>query len=278
MVLGYESRHDAVVGLTHGGIDVFWSLADRVDGLMDGQAQGVPVDEMPVVHTGQDVEGAVDGQRYDGQLQLVGQREGTFAERAHVARERAGTFGEDGDGVTLAQDAAGVVVGFFDLAHATLVDHNLVGLATGIAHKGNLLYLVFHHPLEVAAQETVDEEDVEGTLMVGHEDVRLVLLQMLATFDSHRDKEGAEDNPGPPAAGIIAPEMAVANGGADANRDGGDDGDKDDDGNTNQKLIETIQVFHFLRNVMTTISGGTPKRKGMTPLRPVETLIARSPI
>ena len=134
MVLGYESRHDAVVGLTHGSIDVFWSLADRIDGLMDGQAQRMPVDEMPIVHTGQDVEGTIDGQRYDGQLQLIGQRKGALLEATHVARERAGSLGEDCHGVALLQDAAGVVVGFLDLADASLVDHNLVRLAAGVAH------------------------------------------------------------------------------------------------------------------------------------------------
>ena len=211
MVLRGQSRHHAVIRLTHDGVDVFRPLPYRIDGLVDGEAQRMPRDEMPVAHTRQNVERAVNGKRYDRQLQLVGQRKGALTEKSHVAGKRAGTFGEDGDAVALLQDAAGVVVGLLNLADATLVDHNLVRLSAGITHKGNLLYLVFHHPLEVAAQETVDEEDVEGTLMVGHEDVRLVLLQMLATFDGHRDKEDAEDNPGPPAAGIIAPEMAVAN-------------------------------------------------------------------
>ena len=44
-------------------------------------------------------------------------------------------------------------------------------LASGIAHERDLLELVLHHPLEISAEETVDEEDVERSLVVGNEDI-----------------------------------------------------------------------------------------------------------
>ena len=73
-----------------------------------------------------------------------------------------------------------------NLRGSTFVDEDLVRLTTSIAHKRYLVELVLHHPLEVTTQEAIDEEDVEGTLMVGDEDIRLVGFQVFTTFDMDR--------------------------------------------------------------------------------------------
>ena len=37
LVFRNEGRHDRVVGLIHGGLDVLWALADGINGLVDGE-------------------------------------------------------------------------------------------------------------------------------------------------------------------------------------------------------------------------------------------------
>ena len=122
---------------------------------------------MPVLRTRHDIERAVDGQRNDRQLQLVGQRKGTLLKHAHVTCERTGTLGKDNHGTVAGlQNMTCCLVGLAHLPHPTLVDHNLVRLTTGIAHTRNLIDLVLHHPLEVTTQKAVNQKDIEGALMV----------------------------------------------------------------------------------------------------------------
>jgi hypothetical protein len=105
----------------------------------------------------------------------------------------------------------------------------------------NLVDLVFHHPLEVAVQETVDKENIESPLMVGHKDVGLGILQVLAPFDGNRQQQRANNNLAPPMARIVSPEVAVADGTPDAHLQGGKNGSYDNDGNADKQLIETIE-------------------------------------
>lgn len=44
----------------------------------------------------------------------------------------------------------------------------------GHTEEGHLPKRFLHHPLEVAVQETVDEEDVESPLMIADKDVALL--------------------------------------------------------------------------------------------------------
>ena len=187
LIFGFEGRHDAVVGLIHRRLDVLWTLADGIDGLVDGQRQRMPMSEVPVFHAGHNIERAIDSEGHDGQLELIGQHEGTFLESAHVTRKRAGTLWEyDNGAIARLQNMACSLIGSLDLRGAALVDEYLVGVATGIAHERNLVELLLHHPLEVTPQKTVYEEDVEGSLMVGDEDIRLVRFQVFTTLDTNR--------------------------------------------------------------------------------------------
>lgn len=54
--------------------------------------------------------------------------------------------------------------------------------------------------------------------MIGHEHIRAVLVEILASFNLDRQKQNAHDEPRPPLAGIIAPEMSVADMTADDDR------------------------------------------------------------
>ena len=73
----------------------------------------------------------------------------------------------------------------------------------------------FHHPLEVAVEESINQEDVERSLMVGNKDIRLTFAQVLAPFHLHGQEQQSHDEARPALTGIIAPEVAVAQEAAD---------------------------------------------------------------
>ena len=64
---------------------------------MDGEAQRVPIDEMPVARAGHDVERAVDGDGHHRQLEFVSQGKGTLTEMSHVAGKGACALGKHGE-------------------------------------------------------------------------------------------------------------------------------------------------------------------------------------
>ena len=97
-------------------VDVLATLAYRVDRLVDGERERMPIDPMPILHAGHDVERSVDCQWADGQLQFVGKHEGATAEEAHVAGERAGTLREHHYRHALFQGLTRLVVGLLYLS------------------------------------------------------------------------------------------------------------------------------------------------------------------
>ena len=144
------------------------------------------VDEVEALHARENVIRTVDCHRDDRQIQLGGQLEGSLAEHPHMAGERAGTFGKDDERRAAAEGIAGAVVGFLNLLRPRLVDENMAGLFASVAHEGNAAEGLFHHPLEVAPEEAIDQEDVHLALMVGHEDIRGVVVDVFAAYDMHR--------------------------------------------------------------------------------------------
>ena len=66
----------------------------------------------------------------------------------------------------MTQNVACLLVCLLYLARSSFVHKYLVALLAGITHKRNLLQLVLHHPLEVAAQVSEDKKDIERPLMV----------------------------------------------------------------------------------------------------------------
>ena len=183
LVLLGQGGHDDAVGFVHGAADVLGAVRGGEDGLVDDEAHGVAVDKVDAGHAGEHVERTVDGEGDDRQLQLVGQLERALAEQAHVAGEAAGAFGEDDERCAALQGAAGVVDGFLDGLGAGFVHEDVARLDAGIAHQRHLAQGFLHHPLEIAAQVAVDEEDVERSLVVGHEHVALPAVYIFTAFD-----------------------------------------------------------------------------------------------
>ena len=192
--------------------------------------------------------------------------------------KRTGTFREH-HYTTIAslQDMTCCLIGGTYLTGTSLVDKNLVRLFAGIAYKRYLLQLVLHHPLEIATQETIDEEDVESALMVGNKDVRLIGLKMFATLNRDRQKECTRNGTGPPSSRIVAPKVAIAQSTTYTYQEGSPNRHQNSDGKRNNDLINPVEYLHFFFNVITTISPGKPKRKGIRPPNPVETKMAREP-
>ena len=93
---------------------------------MNRQGERMPVDEGEPFLSRQDVERSVDGQRYYGQLQLVGQCEGSLLEFSHMPSEGTGSLRENGDAIALLKNLAGCLVGLLNLLGTPFVDHNLV--------------------------------------------------------------------------------------------------------------------------------------------------------
>ena len=55
----------------------------------------------------------------------------------------------------------------------------MVRILTGDTDEGHFAQALLHHPLEVSAQEAVNQEDIESALMIGHENITLVLLGLM---------------------------------------------------------------------------------------------------
>ena len=86
----------------------------------------------------------------------------------------------------------------------------MVGAFACIADKGNPAQLVLHHPFEIAVQESIDEENVESSLVVGHKHIALSGLEVFTSFHFYGQEEQSDDTARPVAAGVIAPEMTIA--------------------------------------------------------------------
>ena len=91
-----------------------------------------------------------------------------------------------------------------------LVYEDVVGCCAGCSDERHLPESALHHPLEVAAQIAVDDEHVERSLVVGHEDVALARSQMLAALYLDGQQQYADYEFGPQSAWVVAPEVAVA--------------------------------------------------------------------
>ena len=100
------------------------------------------------------------------------------------------------------------------LRTALLIDEDISGALAGLAHERHLTQLLLHHPFELAAEEAVDQEDVEDALMVGNDDIALVGVKVFATFDLHGQQENTYYGTRPPAAWIVAPPRSVEEGAA----------------------------------------------------------------
>ena len=224
----------------------------------------MPRDETEAAHAGQEVETAVESDGHDGQLEGVGELEGTAAEVAHVARETTGALGEDGERGAALQAGLGGAHGVDDALAGRFVDENEAGLFAGIAHEGNAAERLLHHPFELAAEEAGEEEDIERALVVGHEDVALAGLQVVATFDRDRDEKGADERPSPQFAGREGKPPREAEHAPEGGEEGGEESGEQEEGGDEYELIEAVEEgerVHFLGTNLRICSRVVPRRR-----------------
>ena len=210
LILGFQGTHDRVVALLHEMLHVVVSRFLRGDGGMDGETQGVPCEERESLLAAQHVKRTVDGDGHHGHLQFVGQLKRATAEDAHVASERACSLGEYHQAGATMQYAAPLFTGVLDASGATLVHHDMAGAAACSPDERQLAQRLLHHPLEVAAQEAIDEENIVRALVVGHKDIGGVGLKVLAPFHADGEEHKPAHQAAPDHGGIIAPEVGLA--------------------------------------------------------------------
>lgn len=236
-----EGIHNGLVALIHKALDIVGTFTLRIKGLVDDETEGMALDKGKALLARQNVEGAIDGHRDNGELQAVGKLETTATEEAHVTGEGASTLGEDAEGGTSAENIACINHRLGNGAAAAFVDRNETGFAAGHAYKGNIEETLLHHPLEFVMQEGIDNKYVESALMIGHKDVTLVLLHILATFDSDGDKQQTQNAPSPKT-----PDVGGAPTGAAHKRRKGyaktaQEGNEEPDGEDDDELIKFVK-------------------------------------
>ena len=101
----------------------------------------------------------------------------------------------------------------------------MASLLAGITHERHLAQGFLHHPLKVAPEVTIYQEDIHRALVVGHEDITAVLVDVFAPLDADGQQQHAARQPRPHLAGIVAPEMGIAQNAAYDGEEGCDDGD-----------------------------------------------------
>lgn len=70
------------------------------------------------------------------------------------------------------------------------VDENMAGAIAVIAQKGNIAELLLHDPAEIVREPAVDHEDVELALVIGHDDVGPLGVQIFPAGDG--DEHGCD--------------------------------------------------------------------------------------
>lgn len=118
------------------------------------------------------------------------------------------------------------------------------------AEEGHLAQRLLHHPLEVAVEETVDEEDVECSLVVGHKDIALLGVEILASLNVYGQEKEVAGDARPYLPGIVAPEVSVAQSASYDGHGGRDDAQDDEQWQDDEQLVETVEksrdILHLL--------------------------------
>ena len=139
-----------------------------------------------------------------------------------MSGEGACTLREYHQAGAVLQDTSCVVIGTLYALGAALIYEDLATALAGFAHQRQIAQLLLHHPLEMAPQEAIHEEDIVRALVIGHEHIGLILLQILPSLYMHRQQHDVAHHPTPYMCRPITPEVCVAYGAAD---DGGKAGE-----------------------------------------------------
>ena len=211
---------------------------------MNDETKPMPSNKVDAFLTRKNIETAVNRHRNDRQLQFVGQSESTSAELRHMPSEGSSTFWKDHKRNTVLQDFPSLFVRLMYGFWPTLIDKDVASTLASFSHEGNVPETLLHHPVETASQKAVDEEDVVGPLMVGNEDVGLLLVQQLSSLNFNRQEHHPAHQPAPNHCRIITPGSRLA-------KCATDDGDNscqgccyDDDWQGDKELVKSVKKFH----------------------------------
>ena len=208
---------------------------------MNNHPKRMPCKEIEALLAGKHIKGAINGHRYDRKLQFISQLEGTPSEHTHVAGERTRSFWKHHKTCTMAKHFTSLPVGLLDSPRTTLVYKNMPGTLTCLSNEKQVTQRFLHHPLEVAAQESIDKKDVKRTLMIGNKHIRLMLCQMLASFHPYRKQKHIAHKTAPYHCRIIAPKVRTAQGASNNGNDGGERTEHQHHRQSHKQLIDTIK-------------------------------------
>ena len=130
----------------------------------------------------QNVIAAIDGHRDNGHLHLLGKREGSLAERLHLASAAARAFGEHRQTHARQKYLLCLTVGAAHGTGVAVIDKDVSCVLAAPSEERHLLKGTLHHPTEFHTEVAADEKDVKGPLMIGGKDIGLALDYMLPTL------------------------------------------------------------------------------------------------
>ena len=141
------------------------------------------------------------------QLQFIRQLEGSSLEVAHVSREGTCPFGKYYQWYAVFQRWFCLPHGGKHFLGAGTVDEDMSCAFACLTDKRDFAQALLHHPFEVPSQESVYQEYVEGTLVIGHKHVGSTFVYFLPSMYLHRNKQYIADELWPDFTGIVPPGM-----------------------------------------------------------------------
>lgn len=207
----------------------------------------MPLHKVEVAITRHHLECAVDGDWHHRQLQLICQQESSTFIFAHLACPRAASLWEHHHRHAVFQCVTSLIDALLYLLRITVVNEYKPCRLACLADERGITQRGFHHPFEVASEESVGQEDVERSLMVWTEDITLTIDNLLAPLDCHRQKKQANKQPRPPFSWVIAPDTLSTEGAAHDGDDGGDECSQQSHWQYKQQLVCSInKAFQIL--------------------------------
>ena len=113
--------------------------------------------------------------------------------------------------------------------------------STSASHQRNIHQRFLHHPLEIAPQETINEENIVRSLMVRHEDVGSLPVHQLIAFNTYWEEHHPAHQAAPNHGRIVSPEMRPSNGRANDGDHSAEDGAYEQNRRSNEDLIKAIE-------------------------------------
>ena len=205
----------------------------------------MPQHPLHVTHTRHDIKRTIYRNGHHVELKVVCKHERATLKHSHVTRKRARSLRKHDQRHAILQCSMGLIVGLANLRRASFVNENVVCSLTSLAHKGHITQLTLHHPLEIAVQITINQEDVKRSLVVCHKDIRPSFLQVFASFHLHWQQKHSDNQSSPPLSRVIAPKMSVTNPASDDHYKSCNESSQRYYRQCDEQLINAINYFHI---------------------------------